>query len=264
MGAADPCVPPAVCPAARVGICPLPVRKTDFPTTHSCALPPPAGAALGEALPLLVLPDAAAAAAAELASMRPGTLSASLLRLVGAVLAFLEARHAATAAGNETAAAEFAARYPPLATSRLAAASRKLLDVAERASWPALTALVLPAAGADGWRPPAAQEPTGAAATAAATAPAASADLLEDPPSPSVQKALNTDKLRTSGGDVAGGSSKQLPAAPAGKLAHSVPELSGGDGRERVMHPAVLAAATVLVTGTVLGVGVALVTGHLG
>lgn len=56
----------------------------------------------------------------------------------------------------------------------------------------------------------------------------------------------------------AGGSSKHAAA-----LAAPVPELSFRDGQQRVMHPAVLAAATAVVAGAVLGVGVALVTGHL-
>ncbi|KAI3425692.1 hypothetical protein D9Q98_007669 [Chlorella vulgaris] len=232
------------------------------------------GALVGEALPLLVLPDSAAAAAAELASMNHSALSASLRRLVGSVLAFLEAQQLA-ACGGEAAAAAFQARYPPLAVSRLAAAARKLLDVSERTGWSALTTLLLPAAGADGWLP-AQHHATVPQASAEAAPTSLAASLLaatesdsEPEPEPAspvdlkggLMKPLSTAKptpatfVETS---KAGGSSKHAAA-----LAAPVPELSFRDGQQRVMHPAVLAAATAVVAGAVLGVGVALVTGHL-
>jgi hypothetical protein len=238
---------------------------------------PPAclpGALVGEALPLLVLPDSAAAAAAELASMSHSALSASLRRLVGSVLAFLEAQQLA-ACGGEAAAAAFQARYPPLAVSRLAAAARKLLDVSERTGWSALTTLLLPAAGADGWLPtqhhatvPQASAEAAPTSLAASLLAATESDSEPEPEPASpvdlkggLMKPLSTAKptpatfVETS---KAGGSGKHAAA-----LAAPVPELSFRDGQQRVMHPAVLAAATAVVAGAVLGVGVALVTGHL-
>ncbi|EFN55613.1 hypothetical protein CHLNCDRAFT_133755 [Chlorella variabilis] len=226
------------------------------------------GALVGEAAPVLVLPDAAAGAAAELATVARSPLAASLLRLAGLVLAYLEDREAAGASADAVAAAAALQRkYPPLAVARVAAAARKLLDVAERARWPVLTRLLLPAAAADGWRPAEHAAPAPAAAETAATAaplPAATAD----PEAPLAGKLAPPEPFSFAkpgaAGEAAGGGKASGSGGKLGVAAGlPVPELSMRDGQQRVMHPAVLGAATLLVAGVVLGVGVALVTGHL-
>ncbi len=87
-------------------------------------------------------------------------------------------------------------------------------------------------------------------------APAAEPKLEEEPESCS---------KKTGGGEGAG-DGKPSAGSSVGKLSvaagSTVPEMCVGGGR-RVMHPAVLGAATLMVAGVVLGVGVALVSGHL-
>lgn len=238
------------------------------PSTRHQSIAPNAGALVGEAAPVLVLPDAAAGAAAELATVARSPLAASLLRLAGLVLAYLEDREAAGASADAVAAAAALQRkYPPLAVARVAAAARKLLDVAERARWPVLTRLLLPAAAADGWRPAEHAAPAPAAAETAATAaplPAATAD----PEAPLAGKLAPPEPFSFAkpgaAGEAAGGGKASGSGGKLGVAAGlPVPELSMRDGQQRVMHPAVLGAATLLVAGVVLGVGVALVTGHL-
>lgn len=58
-----------------------------------------------------------------------------------------------------------------------------------------------------------------------------------------------------------GASAKGVAAAPGSQTL--VPELAEGDSLRRVMRPAVLGAATLVVGGTVLGVGIALCAGWL-
>lgn len=210
---------------------------------------------------MLVLPDCHAAAAAELAGMHPSPRAACVLRLVAAVLRYLQQREGATGA----AAAGFEARYPSLAVARLAAAARQLAALAQSAGWPALAALVAPAAIADGWHParaalevvgtpPAHQaqpEPAGAAQATASQAP----PLARDAGSPH----------KPSGG-ASGSSGAKLGRASsgAGAATEAIPELAEDDCLRRVMTPRVLGAATLLAAGAVLGVGWALVSGHLG
>lgn len=213
----------------------------------SSRLPAPThfpGALLSSATPVLLLPDSQAAAAAELAQLPPGPASATVLRLTAAVLRFLEAREAA--AGPAPAAA-FARSYPPLAVARTAAAAHELVAFAGRARWPALAALLLPATAADGFVQP---------------APAARAPM----PAALVTAASPSRAPLATPGDAT------PPLKPAGKLAHPSPplpaelafELGEGDSLRRVMHPAVLAAVTLVAVGAVMGVGLALVTGRLG
>lgn len=255
-------------------------------------------------MPVLVLPDAHAAAAAELARLPPGAKAATVLRLAALVLRYLEQREGAT---GPQAAAAFEARYPPLAVARLAAAARQLLGLAKRAGWEAVAALVQPAAISDGWhparaalmaapqlaavprtlavaRPPAAPAapqratvPPPPASEPAAAPPAAATEqeavhvvgtLLPAPP-PSAQppaQALASGsgdsprKPGSSGTSLLGGK----PAAGDGKeLEAQLSELSARDNLRRVMHPAVLCAATAAVASCVLGVGWALGAGYL-
>ncbi len=265
---------------------------------------------MGPATPVLVLPDAHAAAAAELAQLPPGLKAATVLRLAALVLRYLAQREAAT---GPQAAAKFQERYPPLAVARLAAAARQLLGLARRAGWQALAALLEPAAIADGWHParaalmaapqlvvaapgpapaqlpaaaaaqPATQQlaaatPLAAAAEPAAAEPVADAEqeavhvvgsLLPAPapaavPSAPALASGSSDSPRKPGaagsaalpsGKAAAGISKELEA--------QLPELSEHDSLRRVMHPAVLCAASAVVAGCVLGVGWALGAGHL-
>ena len=216
------------------------------PTLH------PAGALLSQATPVLVLPDSQAAAAAELARLPSGAQSsATVLRLVASVLRYLQQREEAA---GEAGSAALELQYPPLAVARLAAAARRLLDIAERARWPALTALLLPAAVADGWQPQAGMQ-RGPAATAAAE-PAAEVD-----PASGSGKAGTSHAALDIAKPASGGSSKAAePQAPAPA---AFANLAPADRLRRVMHPAVLAGTTVLVAGTLVGVGIALVSGYL-
>ena len=182
--------------------------------------------------------------------------AATALRLAGAVLRYLEAREAA--AGG--AAPAFEAAYPPLAVSRLAEAARTLLQAAERCGWAALAGLLEPAAIADGWHPArAALAQPGEGSAASEEGEAAPA---EDPRSVS----------RSTSGASSSGSGRLSPtaakaavrAAGAGGEAGLVPELDQRDCLRRVMPPAVLGAVTLVVAGVVLGVGAALMSGHLG
>jgi hypothetical protein len=210
-----------------------------------------AGALLSQAIPVLVLPDSQAAAAAELARLPAGVQSsATVLRLVASVLRYLQQRE--DAAGEADSAA-LELQYPPLAVARLAAAARKLLDIAERARWPALTALLLPVAVADGWQPQAAMQQGPASAAAAELA--VEAELASGSGKAGTSHAaLDISK------PASGGSSKMAaPQAPAPAAFALAPV----DRLRRVMHPAVLAGTTVLVAGTLVGVGIALVSGYL-
>ena len=120
----------------------------------------PAGSLLSDPVPVLVLPDACAAAASELCQLQqqqrglPGdgpTCPATIVRLVAAVLRYLQHREAAAAAGPSTAVeAAFHAAYPPPATAKLAAVAQRLVSLAVRARWPAVARLLLPAIRADG------------------------------------------------------------------------------------------------------------------
>ena len=134
------------------------------------------GSLLSEAVPVLVLPDAHAGAAAELCQLQaeeaagrvaPGTTSA-IVRLVAAVLRFLRLRQAAEAAGaGSPAAAALDAAYPPAVAMRLASAARHLVVFAVAARWAQLAALVLPAVTADGSSPTAAAQQLAAMAAPA-------------------------------------------------------------------------------------------------
>lgn len=138
----------------------------------------PVGSLLSDAVPVLVLPDAYAATAAELCQLQqeeaeghvpPGT-AASVVRLVATVLRYLQRREAADAAGPGTAAAAaFAAAYPLPATVRLAAVAQRLSAMAVAARWPHLAALLLPAVTADGSPAAAAQQQLNALAAPAPT-----------------------------------------------------------------------------------------------
>lgn len=229
--------------------------------------PSPAGALLSPAAPVLVLPDCHAAAAAELAAMRPGPRAANVLRLVGSVLRYLQQREDATG----PAAAAFQEAYPPLAVARLAAAARQLSAFAGT-RWPALAALLAPAVVADGWPP--ARAGIEAAAVAPAAAPVAESPALAATPPPpaapaedSPRKPAASGKL-SPGGSGSGGKLSPGGSGSGGKLARlsaetavpgtdpeMLPELAEQDGLRRVMHPAVLGAATLAVAGAVLGVG---------
>ena len=249
-----------------------------------------AGALLGPAAPVLVLPDAHAAAAAELAGLRPGPQAATLLRLVALALRYLEQREGAT---GRVASEAFQARYPPLAVARLAAAARQLVALAQRAGWPALAALLRPAAIADGWHPARAalmaapQAPATATASPAAApaAPAPRADPMPaagaapspEPRGPHVVASLLTppapapDAHEPPTGSFAsprkpgssGSSGDGGEAGKAGDAAAPLAPLGPEDGLRRVMHPAVLGATTLAVAGCVLGLGWALVGGYL-
>lgn len=190
---------------------------------------------------MLLLPDSQAAAATELARLAPGPHSAAVLRLVAQVLRYLQLRHAA--AGSASAQAAQARQFPPLAVALIAAAAETLLELCYRAGWPALASLLTPAA---------------AAATAAATAA---------PPSPAVAPAEGSSIRKLYTAPPLGKSAAASPdrSTAGGKLGQQplVPDLSKGDGLRCVMHPAVLGAATLLVAGCMLGVGIALLTGAL-
>jgi hypothetical protein len=124
-------------------------------------------------VPVLVLPDSQAEAAAELCQLQqlesqqqqqqqlalqegkqqaaPAASAADVVRLVAAVLCYLQQRQEAEAAGPHTAAAStFEAAYPPTAIARLALAARWLVALAVRARWPAVARLMLPGVTADG------------------------------------------------------------------------------------------------------------------
>lgn len=131
---------------------------------------------LSEAVPVLVLPDEHAAAAAELCQLQseeaagrvaPGTTFA-VVRLVAAVLRFLRQQQAAAAGGPGSAAtAALETAYPPAAAVRLAGAACHLVVFSVAARWPQLAAMVLPAVTAGGCSPAAAaQQMAGLAAPA--------------------------------------------------------------------------------------------------
>ena len=117
---------------------------------------------------MLVLPDEHAQAAVELCQLQqqpggdapvpvPATTAASVVRLVGVVLRYLRLRTEAEAAGpGSRAALTFATAYVPLATARVVLLARRLLSLAVAVRWPAVSALLLPAATADGRCSPAA------------------------------------------------------------------------------------------------------------
>ncbi|KAL4457261.1 hypothetical protein ABPG75_012126 [Micractinium tetrahymenae] len=241
------------------------------------------GTLLGTALPLLVLPDSQAAAAAELARMPAGPAAGSVLRLTSAVLRYLQQRGGAT---GTAAAAAFEAAYPPLAVARLAAAARSLVELADRAGWPATARLLRPAMGADGHHPAhaAAQQQPARPARQSEQQPEVVATLLPAvTPSPAAAAAAGLPLRHASGSS--GKPAKSPPSPPAagtpggsgkggggGKLSADEASLSLGtvfadlDGRDRlrrVMHPAVLGAVTLVMAGLVLGVGAAMVAGHL-
>lgn len=249
-------------------------------------------------MPVLVLPDAHAAAAAELARLPTGLKAATVLRLAALVLRYLEQREGAT---GPHAVAAFEARYPPMAVARLAAAARQLLSLAQRAGWPALAALVRPATIADGWHPAraalmaapqlamAAAAPTAAAGPPAAATPPAAQPAAEatyaaaaeqeavhvvgtllPPPVPTAAQSArfeasgSGDSPRKPGSSGDFPPSSKLPSAGSNKEVESqLPQLCAGDSLRRVMHPAVLCAASALVAGCVLGVGWALGAGYL-
>lgn len=246
----------------------------------------PAGALLSEAVPILVLPDSHAEVAAELARMPACQQSASVLRLVAAALAYLQAREAATGA---EAAASFQDAYPPLAVTRVAAAARTVLSLAEQAGWPALAHLLQPAAVADGWHPAraalqspdvAAPEPAAATAAVARPAPASAAAVAAE--AADVGSSSPAAPAGTGGGKAAAGTTSRPSSAPLGilppaggkagsaKLAEAgldpalLPELREGESLRCAMHPAVLGVVTVVVAGLVLGMGVAVMSGRLG
>lgn len=202
---------------------------------------------------MLLLPDSQAAAAAELAQLPTGPASTALLRLVAGVLRFLEAREAA--ALGPAAAAAFARAYPPLAVARVAAAARDLAGFAHRARWHALAALLVPATTASSYLPaPAALAASPSAAAAPSRAPLALAGDASPPLKPGGSAARS---------GLPSGSGKL--ARPAPPLAAALAcELGEGDSLRRVMHPAVLAAVTLVAVGAVMGIGLALVTGRLG
>lgn len=137
--------------------CPSPLPR---PPQHAPLLPTRfAGSLLSEAAPVLVLPDAHAAAAAELCQLQaeeaagrvpPGSTAATV-RLVAMVLHYLRQLQAAEAAGaGSPAATAVATAYPPAAAMRLAAVACHLVSTAVAARWPHLAALVLPAVTAGG------------------------------------------------------------------------------------------------------------------
>ncbi|PRW57874.1 squamosa promoter binding [Chlorella sorokiniana] len=260
------------------------------------------GTLVGPAVPVLVLPDAHAAAAAELASLPPGPRAATVLRLAALVLRYLEQREGAT---GPRAAAAFEARYPPLAVARLAAAARQLLSLAQRAGWSAVAPLVQPAAIADGWHParaalmaapqlavvgavPAAAEQPPAASPAPASPPPAQQPVAEAEhaaaeqaetvhvvgtllPAPALAAQPAAHAEASGSGDSphkpgGGSSSPWAGKAAAGdgkELEAQLSEVSERDRLRRVMHPAVLCAASLVVAGCVMGVGWALGAGYL-
>lgn len=243
--------------------CGRPILLCTGLTCHTpICLPAPAGSLLSHATPVLVLPDSQAAAAAELARLPAGAQScATVLRLTAAVLRYLQQRDeeaAAVGAAADSAAQQLQLQYPPLAVERLVAAARNLLSLAERARWPALAALLLPLAAADGWSP----------APQAAVLPAQGAAELAEQAGPATtgsgKAGQEFTKPSSSGGDKGGaGSSSSKGAAPDAPAHAAFAGVLPGDRLRRVMHPAVLGATTVLVAGALVGVGIALVGGYL-
>lgn len=241
------------------------------------------GALLSEAVPVLVLPDSQAAAAAELSRLPASKASGTLLRLSGLVLQYLQMQEGAT---GPQAAAAIQAAYPPLAVSRVAATARSLLSLAERANWPALATLLAPAATADGWQParvalqqPAAAAQAEAGASAGASTAAAAAAILV--PAGAAEGSSPRDAVPAAAAAKAGCSSQSplslsressldKPGTSASKAGDGglelgvLPPLSEHDCLQRALHPAVLGAVTLLVAGAVLGMGIALVSGALG
>lgn len=211
---------------------------------------------------MLVLPDCHAAAAAELAGMHPSPRAACVLRLVAAVLRYLQQREGATGA----AAAGFEARYPSVAVARLAAAARQLAALAQSAGWPALAALVAPAAIADGGHPArAALEVVGPPpAHQAQPEPAGAAQATASQAAPPLARDAGSPHKPSGGASGSGGGKLGCASSGAGAAAEAIPELAEDDCLRRVMTPRVLGAATLLAAGAVLGVGWALVSGHLG
>ena len=147
------CHVPLVIPAGLFFLLPLSLH----PPRCTCLPAPDAGSLLSEAVPVLVLPDSRAEAAAELCQLQqlalqegkqqaaPAASAADVVRLVAAVLCYLQLRQEAEAAGPHTAAAStFEAAYPPTAIARLALAARWLVALAVRARWPAVARLMLP------------------------------------------------------------------------------------------------------------------------
>jgi hypothetical protein len=175
------CHVPLVIPAGLFFQLPLSLH----PPRCTCLPAPDAGSLLSEAVPVLVLPDSQAEAAAELCQLQqleseqqqqqqqqqlalqegkqqaaPAASAADVVRLVAAVLCYLQQRQEAEAAGPHTAAAStFEAAYPPTAIARLALAARWLVALAVRTCWPAVARLMLPGVTADGSSTAAAERP---------------------------------------------------------------------------------------------------------
>lgn len=144
-----PCCPPWSPRLTTPSLC--------FPSAPPCF---PAGARLGPAVPVLVLPDSMAAISAELCQLpaaeaqHPG-LTARVLRLLSFVLLHLERQRqpAPDAAAAAAATAAAAAAPPPSALVRLAASARWLCALCVRCRWPALLRALLPATTACGAAP---------------------------------------------------------------------------------------------------------------
>ena len=212
-----------------------------------CPPPPCAGALLSPATPLLLLPDSQVAAATELARLPATPRAAALLRLLATVLRFQQLRGEA-AAGSPGAAEALGRQFPPPGAAHAAAAAAWLAQVARRAGWPAVEALVTPVASDAAALAAAATAPSAAVRTAAPAEAAASSSG-----SPRKQhEALSLGK------PAAGG--KGGAARGGGPL---VPELAEGDSLRRAMRPLVLGAASLAVGGAVVGVGIAMCAGWL-
>lgn len=263
-------VPSLVCPADALHA----LRSLCFTIASPWCMAAPAGALLGPAVPVLVLPSGLEAAAAELACMPQGERSATVLRLLALVLQWQEdhqqyqhgqqqARQLGYASeAAQAAAAAYEQHYPPPALTRVADSTRHLLALAEQAQWPAVSQLLEPAVAtllAPASRGHASPVPLPEVAREWTAVPlpqqshkAQASSPVACPPD-AAQRAEGS--WSTSPG-IGGSSSSKLDCV----VAEPLPKLAPADRRQCALSPAALGAFSARLVGGMLTIGLALLS----